>query len=382
MRCLGKLLGLGLVITFVMVWPLSIWTYNTQRIVLDVDTYKNLFDDKDFYAELVPGVLPALLEGQDQPAPPPGEVALLDVINNLDDHTWANIAPELVPVEWVEYEVETNLDTFLTWLEGDRDDLVLVFHTDPLRRRLADSPGELTINRIIEAMPPCDPTQEREFEAFTGSEPNAAFPYCRPNQPDLRDDLHRILDDARRNAVGDLQTDLDVIHEMEVASQEHTQDQEKVFTRPELDRFRSGVRLWRNLLALYLLVPAALLSLVVIIAIRSSKTFFRWMGWSLMISSLFALVPFVFLPLIVSDLHVEAELREGFATGGDLIAEVVGQRLIRLLIGAFTWPILIQSALLIGIGFAGVVLSVLLNDPDAPPEVIAAAVPAVQDPEQ
>lgn len=368
MRCLGKIIGLGLVALFLIVWPLAIWTFNIQRITLDVNTYKNLFDDEGFYEELVPGVLPALLEGLDNPPPPPGEVALLDVINHLDDREWERIAPSLVPVDWVEYEVETNLDAFLTWLEGDRDSLQLVFHTDPLRRRLDDSAGEQAMNRIAEALPPCTPPETRQLEQFINGQP-VQFPYCQPQPGETRVALQQILNDARRDAVNDLPPDINVIQEMEQASREHIPE-EDVYTRGELDQFRAGVRLWRRLLPLSLLIPAALLSLVVIVTIRSSKAFFRWMGWTLMVSSLLALLPFVLLPFIMGEAHFESELEQGFASGGELIAQVVSERLFRLLLNAFTWPVLIQSAILIVTGFLGVVLSVLLNDPDAPPEPI------------
>jgi hypothetical protein len=94
------------------------------------------------------------------------------------------------------------------------------------------------------------------------------------------------------------------------------------------------------------------------------------MGWPVIIASLFTLVPLLFLPLMTSDLTTQSQsnVEEGFATGGALVAEILFNGMMRLVVGEFTRPILLQSAILIGIGFFSLVISVLLPDPDAPPE--------------
>lgn len=114
MRCLGRLIGLGLVFVFICVFPCSLWTFNTQRIMLSGDTYKNAFKDKDFYQDLLPAVLPALLEDlENQDNVSEDTVTLLQVINHLDQRDWEQIAPQLVPIEWVEYAV--NRTWILSW---------------------------------------------------------------------------------------------------------------------------------------------------------------------------------------------------------------------------------------------------------------------------
>jgi hypothetical protein len=365
MRCLGRLLGLVLAVFFVSMLPCSLWTFNTQRITLEGDTYKRVFKDKDFYDELTPRVLPALLKGLQEENPDGGGVSFLEVINHLNSHDWKQIAPTLIPPGWVEHEVETNLDSVLAWLDGNQD-LAIVFQTEPLSRWLSGSPGEDALPQIAQALPPCSPDQEQQFEQFVNDAEGIAFPYCRPEDRALLQKLNPLLDSARLAAAEQLPTELNVVEEMRKAISEHTADSadkqaaEKAYSDEELNRFRSAVRLYKRLLPLTLMIPAALLSLIVIVAIRSSKMFFRWMGWSLIIGSLFTLLPLFFLPFVAHDMSFSGELESGFAAGGALIAEVVGSRMIKLLIGAFTWPILEQSAGLIAIGFFFTVLSVLL----------------------
>jgi hypothetical protein len=124
--------------------------------MLSGDTYKNAFKDKDFYQDLLPAVLPALLEDlENQEDTSEDTVTLLHVINHLDQRDWEQIAPQLVPIEWVEYAVEANLDSFLAWLDGDAPDLEIIFRTEALRRRLSGSPGEVAVQMMASALPEC-----------------------------------------------------------------------------------------------------------------------------------------------------------------------------------------------------------------------------------
>jgi hypothetical protein len=369
MRCLGRLIGLSLVFTFMVVFPCSMWTFNTQRIVLDGDTYQRVFKNADFYADIQPNVLPALLKDLDTTDMEPGEVSLRQVIEHLDSRTWDDIVRDLVPLNWVKDEVETNLDSFLAWLNGDQD-LELIFHTEQLRRRLAGPQGDAAVQRMADSFPACAPDAVQQFAQFVAGTEGVEFPYCQsPADPQ---GLVILIDNARQEAVGQIPVELNVVEEMRRVADEQTQQgnvdlPHDSFSDAELNRFRSSVRLWKQLLPLILMIPAALLSIVVIVAVRSSKTFFRWMGWALVLGSLATLLPLFFLPFIAQDLNFQSELEGGFAAGGALIAEVIGNRLIRLLVGQFTWPILEQSALLIVVGFVSTVISVLVNDPDTPP---------------
>ncbi|MCD4686937.1 MAG: hypothetical protein K8S97_13485 [Anaerolineae bacterium] len=374
MRFLRRVIGFGLAALFVLLLPLSLWTYNGQRILLSGNTYKEMFTDEDFYDDLVPRVLPALLTDLDASQPAQGEVAFRDLIDHTPAREWERIAPALVPREWVEREVNQNLDATLDWLDEDRD-LELVFHTDVVRRQLNGRAGEQAVAQMIAAMPSCTLEEERDLDAFMQGAADVEFPYCRPANASLSASLDELMHLARVAAAAELPDEIDVIAEMraeaEVEAALHPDDpfsnDPDPFSDKDLNQFRSAVRLWKQLLLLTLMIPLAVLSMIVIVAIRSAKSFFRWVGWSLILGSMITLAPLFFLPFIAPHLTVETELEDGFVAGGSLIAEVVSHRVFEMLIGQFTWPVLIQAALLIGIGFVFAVLSVLLLEPDRKP---------------
>ena len=371
MRCLGRLIGLGLAFIFVVIFPCSLWGFNIHRIALDLETYDAAFADEDFHENLAPGVLPALLEGFEENPPPPGALSLLQIIEHADQRAWEDVTPVLVPTEWVEYEVETNLETFTNWLEGDTDDLILIFHNETLRRRLSSDDGQAAIRSLVEQWPACSLAEQRAFNQYRRGVVDVEFPYCIPPTGQGRDTLEEMVSDAILHAAEVLPSELNVLDEMEQAIVE--ENDHDPFTRDELNFFRSSIRLWRRVVALYLLLPLAVLSSIVIFAVRSFKTFFRWIGWSLLLGSVLAVLPLFMFPFVLHDFSFESEIEGGFATGGALLAEITGERMFRLLIGEFTFPVLFQSIVLIGVGFLFAVLSVLVNDPDAPPEPVILA---------
>lgn len=380
MRWFGRFIGLLLVIVFVLVFPCSMWTFNTQTIALSEDTYKNLFADEGFYQEMIPVVLPDLLEDLvPAEALQPGEMSLAVAIEQLDYQDWEPIAPSLVPASWVKNEVDSNLDNFFRWLDGDRDELTLVFHTTEIAQRLASQEGADAVRRIAATLPACTPPEERQFALCSAARIEGECPYCRPQVPRLVTALENKLSAARLTAAQELAArgDIDVVAEVESHTQQAAKDQgdelpDDAFSQTDLSRFRSTVRLWQRLLVLVFLIPAAILSLIVIVTVRSAKSFFRWMGWPLVLGSLLTLVPLSALPFLLNDLRVEygAEVEQGFANGGALVAEIMSNGMMRLVVGEFTWPVLIQAAILIALGFAAIVTSVLLPDPDAPAETI------------
>ncbi|MBN1203262.1 MAG: hypothetical protein JXJ20_15550 [Anaerolineae bacterium] len=351
------------------------WTFSTHQIAFSVKLYKELFTNESFYEELIPLVLPSLVKEFDEPELEPGELALGEVVDNLDHRDWEQIAPGLVPADWVKQEVERNLDDFFSWMEGDRDALVIVFHTEPLRRQLYSPAASHAIDRIIEALPVCSPDEEAEFELFAQGLEGHEYTYCQPTRPDLIMLLRNKLIAAKNELADDVPGEIDIVEEFEAGAREEAEREGKeipdgTFSRVWFNEMRAGIRLWKRLVVLVFLIPASLLSLIVIFAVRSSKSFFRWMGCPLILGSLLTLTPLLFLPFMLPDIQLEwrTDIEQELETGGSLVGEIISEGMLRLAVGEFTRPILAESAIVIGIGFFFLVLSVLLSDPDAPPD--------------
>jgi hypothetical protein len=384
MRCLGRLIAVILAIIYITVLPCAMWSYNIQRIALNGDTYKNLFTDEGFYQDLIPAVIPAIIDGIDTQQSP-GEMSLSDAINGIPYRDWERISRELdlVPPAWVKAEVEHNLDNTFGWLEGNRDDLVLIFNTQIVKDRLEQS-GDLAVQRIVEQLPPCSEAENAQLYWYMTSQYHATFPYCQPQNPDLRADMTLRLVASKDRILAELPEQLDLLEHLDSTPGPDSDDVSGAqsptggYTRAELNDFRAFIRLWQRVIITIFLIPTSLLSMIVIVTVRSGKSFFRWMGCPIMLGSIVTLFPLIFLPLLVSSTSGQSEqdVAQGFAAGGQLVAEILVNGMARLVIAEFTMPVLIQSAILLMVGFIFMVLSVLLNEPaDPQPQLVFASTP-------
>jgi hypothetical protein len=123
-----------------------------------------------------------------------------------------------------------------------------------------------------------------------------------------------------------------------------------------------------RLTVLLFLIPLGLLSLIVLIGIRSGKQFFRWTGWGLIVSGILALLPVPFLPTLALGVAggQQGNVQPGFGESGRLIGSMLSG-MVHSILSSLSMAVLIQVAIAIGLGFVAVVIAVLLPQPE--PEV-------------
>jgi hypothetical protein len=102
--------------------------------------------------------------------------------------------------------------------------------------------------------------------------------------------------------------------------------------------------------------------MVIIVAIRSSKQFFRWLGWGLILSGIITLIPVpFFMPLLM-------ENAAGFPSTsgieeGQIVSSLVGG-LVTSILSGLNLAVFTQVAVVIVIGIVALFLSILLTRPD------------------
>jgi hypothetical protein len=209
------------------------------------------------------------------------------------------------------------------------------------------------------------------------------FSYCQPQNALLREEMTARLTASKDRILAELPEQLDLLEHLEdpeSASNDTVSNNENsaTFSRAQLNEFRSTIRLWQRTIVTIFLIPASLLSMIVIVTVRSSKSFFRWMGCPIMLGSIVTLFPLIFLPFLISSTGSQSErdVAQGFATGGELVAEIMVNGMARLVIAEFTMPVLQQSAILLVLGFVCMVLSILVNEPGEPqPQIVYTSTP-------
>lgn len=362
MCCLSffaKVLATACGLLFVMVIPVSLWILNFTQVGLREETYLEPFQTEGFYENLVPLILPAMAESaQDDPTDPmddmmlPGKLRFQDVVNNLDQDDWNVIAEDIVPSDYVKDEIESNWSTVLSYAKGDLLRLDIAFETGVVRENLMGPAGDRMVNRIFNSWLPCSAAEETLLENFIDGS-NENFPYCKPSDASLQTATFALLTESKNQLAEDIPETF-ILREEIAKSENISLDQ---VDRNIYEAIQRPIALELALAPLTILLPCALLALIVILAVSSSKTFFAWIGWPVALAGIATLLPLGILPLMLPAL----------TTGGGNVDAVQSEALrsvLRALIVSFTRPILVQGALMVAAGFISLFIAVLMPDPD------------------
>lgn len=347
---LNRFLAAFIIVAVLMVFPCGIWSVAASGALLSAETYKNGLSSQNLYADIVPIALPAIARAlEEQPAPPgaqpPPQDNPLIVVNTIRDaigeEAWREVATLLVPPEWIQGQLENGIDQFfgqLTDEEGTPAGYNL--DTGALRERLNGPEGKEAIDLIIDSAPDCTALQNSRLRATASGTGDAQTPICKPSAL-LRDTMQVALED-------DFAEFASALEEIEASFNEIAGVEDE-----NLANIRLGLQAFAQLLSLGYLCPIALLGLVVALTVRSLKAFSRWVGITIIVVGLFALLP---LPFLRSSI-LEAVTAELSSSGGDLETRVFLARLASAMAlsitDALSGPLLAQG---FGLMLAGTLL--------------------------
>lgn len=348
--CLGKLLALGIGLLFIMALPAAVWWANLTPILYEEQTILERFDEQNFYENILPLVLPSLAESADETALMVGELRFVNVVENVKRQDWKAIAQEVVPPAYLQEQVEKNLPIFVEYLRGDRSRWDVQFDTYVLRDNLLGQPGDRMINRIFNSWENCTESEEAQLAQFIEGQP-VEFPYCKPQNANLQREVFTKLNNAKDDLARDIPEYWNLREQVaEDRKVTLTEADELLYTEVQRPTVLNA-----ELVPAYFLYTIALLALVVIFAVNSARSFFRWMGWLLTLGGIGALLPLGLVPLMLS---AQLGNNQGAATT-PIEAEAV-RGVVLSLVSEFTRPILVQGAFIVALGFLLLFLSFLL----------------------
>lgn len=363
MSLLSRLFALCLMIPIVLVTPCAFWSFNVNRVAMDPATYTRALETDNFYTSL----LPAFIDGAAN-APttdPQVKVAFNSLIQNMSVGDWGNVSEKLVPANWLSGQIDGNIIRFFEWLDGSKPVPNIVFDLKELKANLSNTNKTRSVADImIPRLPPCTKEQQAQIKNAPPTGDPTKLPLCDPEKKDLRDTM----------AIGFAQI-LVALNE-QIPNQWTLADQLKKVDSPSsgphglselrLDQIRAQIWLLQRMIALLFLIPLALLSIIIIVAIRSGKQFFRWLGWALIASAIITAMTWLLLPTIALALHFSPDQVQDMGQSGQLIGSLVAG-VVTSITSALSYGLLIQIAIAGGIGFVAVALSILL--PGLPPQV-------------
>ncbi len=362
--CLKRSAGVLLVAAFVAVMPLTIWFATFNMVVLDRNTYLNALSGEGVYTVLIPHLLPDLVKESGHEPAGDADVTVADLFGNLTAEDWEAITQLLIPPDWLRGQFEGNINALFDWLEGDQPLPDLTIDTASLRERLTGPEGREAANRLITSWEPCTPEQVTALERFLDGQ--GAFVVCEPPGRMLAPVSAAAAEPA-------LETVASALPESFTLRQYVAGQPDAGKFLHEMNQFKYGMNVFRRLAPLWYLIPAAILSLVVIVVVRNAQSCLTWMGAALIAGGLATLAWPVF--LLLSGLRVDP-LRDpanaALSQAGPMVVGAV-QGLVNSLIGSYTLPMLAQAALAALLGLAGLAAALALRPRYALPPAAATA---------
>lgn len=357
-RWLGRSIGILLALLILLATPCAFWTFNLERVALNSQTYTNALRAQRFYD----GLIPALVDGAAAATnvDPVVKEYLNALLTNLSAEDWAQISGLLLPLSWVQTQLESNITRFFDWLNGTSAAPGVQFDLKPIKSNFTEDKTRSVVQIAITRLPACTVDEETKLKAAIAQESLKGTTLCNPSADDLRQGVVNALGSSLMSLGDKLPERWDLVDQLRKAAESGSRGQR--FTEFDLAQFRAWVWLQSRLSVLLFLIPLALLSIIVIVTVRSGKEFFRWTGWVLILSGLITLIPVPFYPAWLGGLAAGPGVENGFGENGRLMGVLIGG-MVASLTSTLTLAVLIQVAVVIVLGLIAVGVSILLPAP-------------------
>lgn len=260
----AKLIATLLAIAFVVTLVLSFFLYSFEKNAYNPETYKTAFLDKEFYKR-IPATLGEQLvimaNGNGTDSAEGNAGTALSLFKNLTANDWEILINELLTTEDLQAMSEANIDSLFNYVNGNTSTASISFAV--LKESLESERGVNAVIVLLDAQPDC--TVEQMLELATSAITGSGLIFCKPPENAL--DIAKPL----------IRTQLIVLNQ--------SLPQEKVYlSRENTDEALEQTQARRILMRLSPLVPLFLLSIITMVAVRSTKSWLQWWGYPLLIS--------------------------------------------------------------------------------------------------
>jgi hypothetical protein len=249
---------------------LAACNFSISTTLVNEQTYLEVFNDDNIFRELLPLVMPAIVEGALAQERQPNNIDLpidLQTLNNaMRMGGWRELAELLVPSSWLKQTLSDMLGAFLALVRGDARELDRTISFKELRQRLSGAEGQQAAEYILSRAETCTRTQSDLLETYNATGELTAgtrYPICNGNEAQNAQTLLFLR--GWFATIGD----------SFVADERPVRD----LIDPDIAQIIIlSARIDRQIMVLFYLLPIALMAWVVIVAVRSLRAFGWWVG--------------------------------------------------------------------------------------------------------
>ena len=351
-RFLGKVIGLVLLAVFVIMLPVTLWMFNFQRVAFNPAVYQRVLDNPRVYSEVLPTLLPVMVKDvENEPGAPPEAQRIAEMLAGLDEEGWRRITDLLAPIPWMQKQIQNNIDAAFYWLENPQIVPDVGLDMTNIKGRVQSEEGREVVQIIVNSWPPCDVEQQAQMQRSldAGPESDIPLPFCKPEG--------RLLAPLTED-ISDLVVFITDEFPDKVPEGKQPGDPLTSAEQTQYLNWKFMIRVVRRVAFLIFLIPAIVLVLIEVFAVRSFKSLWLWYGWSFFLGGLASLLPLFALPVLLWQTFVVLGPEAG----------VSGLRVILSFANVFSRsfgrPVLIQAVAIIGAGLFLLVLGAIARSPE------------------
>jgi len=257
-----------LALVFVPIFIISILVFNFQAVLLNKDSLKNSLEKTGFYQKIVP----AVVRDVDIKSLSASYLTKADILEP---------ANKVLPPDSIKSEMEKTIVGVYPYLLSKTDRLDLEYDLTPYKKALSAQAQKIIKNKI-KSLPVCR-------NSNSASQSSEALPSCRSQDISI--------DELTNQTINNFNDSLDSLPNQIIVTQSKLKtippnSNIKLNKTPEelLKPLRSYLAKLPTVIGATLLILLALMILIVLLKWGSSKVIAKWVGWTLLVSSVLAML--------------------------------------------------------------------------------------------
>jgi|GEM_PF-3106561 len=342
MRVLGTIFSAILALIAIPLFTIAACNLAIDAAIFNRGTYDAVLDNDVIFEEMLTVALPLVLtvpeadidfETEDE-----NGRLFENMVNALEGkpEVWSQITNLLIPSNWLQGTVTQLVDVIFGMIEGDIDVIEQEVDLTEVRSRLTGEQAQQAARLIITESPECTDRQLEELEAILDGG-DGVLPVCNPGEGRLQTRAITYIENWFAFIAGQFEGDIVPVSQMFNIDRNGAQAFSIVIDT-----------IFNKALVLFYLCPMALLSLIIIMVVRSLGGFGRWIG-----SVLVAVGVFILMLIFALQVLVFGSIGEALAASNpaDQFMARFGSAMLRSAISESSESLLLQAFVFIGAGF-------------------------------
>lgn len=349
MEVFRKIISLILALITIPLLIMAACNLALEAAVFSRATYNAVLDDEILFENMLAEALPVVLTASNNQinfagtTQTPVRIQAIVVALEEKPEIWAEVTNLLIPSNWLQSTTIQLVDVIFGIVEGDLETIEQEVNLTEIRSRFRGREARQAANLIVTEAPNCSAEQLEVLDLIISSG-EGTVPICNPQDEVLQNQAINLISLWFGFVAEDFGSDTIPISQMFEIDRDTARATNLVLNL-----------IFKQAIILFYLCPMALLSIIVILTVRSLNGFGRWIGSvSVAVGILMLLLAFG-LQIIVF-----GAISEAFASSTTPAEELLARfssALLRSILGESSTSLLLQAGISIGIGFVVLALA-------------------------